>query len=176
MTALHHACQALEAGECDTAIVAGINLILSPTTSTSMSTSQALSPSGLCRTFDADADGYGRGEAVNAILIKRLDDALQNSDPIRAVIRATAINSDGMSAAIGVPRALGQEKVIRKAYEKAAIDDFSQTAFFECHGTGTQKGDVAETSVVAKVFEKGILMGSVRLALRLPLTIINVQY
>ncbi|KAJ5161517.1 type I iterative polyketide synthase, partial [Penicillium capsulatum] len=162
MTALHHACQAIDAGECEMAVVAGVNLILTPTTSNSISSYGALSPSGLCKTFDESANGYGRGEAVNAILIKKLDRAIQSEDPVRGIIRATAINSDGKSAMMGVPRAEGQEKVIRMAYEKAAISDFSQTAFFECHGTGTQKGDVTETSVVAKLFDKGITMGSIK--------------
>lgn len=161
MTALHHACQAVESGECEMAMVAGVNLILSPTTSNSISAYGALSPDGLCKTFDSSADGYGRGEGVNAILIKKLDLAVQNEDPIRAVIRATAINSDGNSPMPGVPRPESQETLIRMAYEKAAIEDFSQTAFFECHGTGTQKGDVIEASVIAKIFEKGIMMGSV---------------
>jgi acyl transferase domain-containing protein len=161
MTALHHACQAVESGECALAVVAGVNLILTPTTSTSISAYGALSPDGLCKTFDSSADGYGRGEGVNAILIKRLDLALQKEDPVRAVIRATAINSDGNSPMVGVPRPESQEILIRRAYEKAGIDDLSKTGFFECHGTGTQKGDVVETSVIAKVFEKGILMGSV---------------
>ncbi|KAJ5888153.1 type I iterative polyketide synthase [Penicillium taxi] len=162
MIALHTACEAIKAGECDAAIVAGTNLILTPTTSTVMFDYKALSPSGICKTFDADADGYGRGEAINAVLIKKLDDALQRDDPVRAVIRATAINSDGKVAMAGVPRAEGQEQVIRLAYTKAGIDDFSQTGLFECHGTGTQKGDVIETSVVANVFRDGILMGSVK--------------
>ncbi|KAJ5217474.1 type I iterative polyketide synthase [Penicillium citrinum] len=143
MTALHHACQAVESDECEMAVVAGVNLILTPTTSTSISAYGALSPDGLCKTFDESADGYGRGEGVNAILIKKLDLALLKEDPIRAVIRATAINSDGNSP-------------------HAGIDDFSKTGFFECHGTGTQKGDVIETSVIAKVFDKGILMGSTK--------------
>jgi acyl transferase domain-containing protein len=161
MTALHMACEAIKAGECDSAVVAGTNLILTPTTSTTMSDYKALSPSGICKTFDADADGYGRGEAINAVFIKNLDDALQRSDPVRAVIRATAINSDGKVAMTGEPRAEGQEQVIRSAYRKAGINDFSETGFFECHGTGTQKGDVIETSVVASVFTDGIIMGSV---------------
>ncbi|KAJ5097819.1 type I iterative polyketide synthase [Penicillium argentinense] len=162
MTALHHACQAVDSGECEMAVVAGVNLILTPTTSTSMSAYGAISPSGLCKTFDASADGYGRGEAVNAIFIKRLEAAMQGEDPVRAVIRATGINSDGNSPMVGVPRPETQERLIRTVYEKAAIGDFSQTAFFECHGTGTQKGDVIETSVIAKIFKNGLLMGSVK--------------
>ncbi|CAG8370997.1 unnamed protein product [Penicillium salamii] len=162
MTALHEACQAIKSGECDSAIVAGTNLILTPTTSITMSDYGALSVSGMCKTFDAAADGYGRGEAVNAVFIKKLDVALEENDPVRAVIRATAINSDGRAPMAGVPRAEGQEQVIRSAYRKAGIDDLSQTGFFECHGTGTQKGDVIETSVVANLFKKGIHIGSVK--------------
>lgn len=126
-----------------------------------MSDHGGLSPSGICKSFDADADGYSRGEAVNAIFIKRLDDAVQGNDPIRAVIRATACNADGHAGMTGAPRAKGQEQVIRKAYQKAGICDFSQTAFFECHGTGTQKGDIVETSVIANIFQDGMIIGSV---------------
>ncbi|KAJ6131201.1 hypothetical protein N7523_001661 [Penicillium sp. IBT 18751x] len=163
MVALHEACQALYTGECTSAIIAGSNLILTPTMTKSISENMVLSPSGLCRTFDAAADGYGRGEAINAVYIKPLADALRAGDPIRSIIRSTAVNCDGRTPGITTPGSEAQERLIRHAYHKAGIDDFSQTAFFECHGTGTIAGDTAETSVVAKVFGKdGIYIGAVK--------------
>lgn len=163
MVGLHEACQAIYSGECSSAVVAGTNLIFAPTMTTTMSENMVLSPSGMCKTFDEKADGYGRGEAINAIFIKPLDEAIRNNDPIRAVIRATSTNCDGKTPSITTPGSLSQERLIRKAYKKAHIDNISQTAFFECHGTGTTIGDTAEASVVAKLFgTDGTIMGSVR--------------
>lgn len=120
-----------------------------------------VSPTGTCKTFDASADGYARGEAINMIYIKKLSDAVEAGDPIRAVIRATAANSDGRTTGVTNPSPEAQEALIRRAYDVAGIRDFSQTAFVECHGTGTQVGDPLETAAVAKVFgEKGVLITS----------------
>lgn len=166
MVGMHEACQALYTNECSSAIVAGTNLILTPTFTAAGSNNFVLSPSGLCRTFDAAADGYGRGEAINAIYLKPLEDALLNGDPVRAVIRSTAVNCDGRTPGITTPGSKAQEQLIRRTYQKACIDDFQQTAFFECHGTGTIAGDTAETSVVAKLFqERGIYIGAVCISL-----------
>ena len=162
MTALHDACQALYSGECNAAVVAGANLLFTPTTGRTLLDYRATSPDGICRTFDANANGYGRGEAVNALLIKRLDHALQDGDAVRAVIRATAVNADGKQEVHGAPRAKAQEELIRRAYAKAHIEDFSQTAFFECHGTGTQKGDKTEVTTIGNVFPNGVMIGAVR--------------
>ncbi|KAF7189209.1 Highly reducing polyketide synthase gloL [Pseudocercospora fuligena] len=162
MTALHSACQALYSDECSAAIVAGSSLNLTPTLTDSLAVYRAVSAGGICKTFDADANGYGRGEAVNAILIKKLDDAMRDGDAIRAVIRATATNSDGRQEVSGAPKEEAQESVIRKAYAKAGIQDFSKTAFVECHGTGTQKGDTTEAAAIASVFTDGIMIGAVK--------------
>ncbi|KAE8368107.1 hypothetical protein BDV27DRAFT_154279 [Aspergillus caelatus] len=165
MVGLHEACQAIYTGECSSAIVAGTNLIMSPTMTTTMSENLVLSSSGICRTFDAAADGYGRGEAINAVYIKPLDDALANADPIRAIIRSTAVNCDGKTPSITTPGSKAQERLVRRAYKKAHIegDDIHKTAFFECHGTGTIAGDTAETTGVANIFgEKGIYIGAVK--------------
>lgn len=166
MVGLHEACQALYTGECDSAIVGGVNLILAPTMTSSMCETMVLSPSGITRAFDRDADGYGRGEAVNAVYIKPLEEAIRQGDPIRAVIRSTATNCDGRTPNMVTPGPEAQERLIKRAYMKAGIDDLSQTAFFECHGTGTVAGDTAETSVVARLFhDRGIYIGSVCLSL-----------
>ncbi|KAE8391137.1 thiolase-like protein [Aspergillus alliaceus] len=117
--ALHEACQSVASGECSSAIVAGANMILTPTMSTCMSDGAVLSPDGESKTFDADANGFARGEGVNAVCIKRLDDVLRYGDPIRAVIRSTASNSDGKRGLIGIPSQEAQEDLIRKAYQRA---------------------------------------------------------
>ncbi|PYI03858.1 putative polyketide synthase [Aspergillus sclerotiicarbonarius CBS 121057] len=163
LVAVHEACQSLAAGVCSAAIVAGCNLILSPTMTASLSSNMILSSSGVCRTFDANADGYGRGEAINAVYLKRLDRAVQANDPIRAVIRSTAVNFDGKTANITAPSVRSQESLIRSAYQRAGIDDPSETAFVECHGTGTVAGDAVETTAVANCFQpRGVVIGGVK--------------
>ncbi|KAJ5762471.1 polyketide synthase [Penicillium nucicola] len=128
-----------------------------------MSGNLVLSPSGICKTFDAEADGYGRGEAVNAIYLKRLDDALRSNDPIRAVIRSTSVNCDGKTSNITNPSTQAQAKLIRAAYKRAGIEDPSLTAFVECHGTGTVAGDAAECSAIENVVgARGTVIGAVK--------------
>lgn len=162
MIALHEACESIHSGDSCGAIVAGTNLILSPTMTATMSDNGVMSPTGTCRTFDAKADGYGRGEAVNALYIMRLEDAIRDRNPIRAVIRATTTNSDGKTPSITTPGSNSQEALVRRAYEKADIQDMAQTGFFECHGTGTVAGDTAEASAVANLFKgKGVIIGAV---------------
>lgn len=161
LVALNQACQALEMGDCTSAVVAGSNLIFSPTIGMQGAALSVFSPSGISKSFDASADGYGRGEAVNAVLIKRLGDAIRDGDPIRAVIRSTMVNCDGRSPGITTPSAEAQEKLIFGAYQKASIGDISQTAFVECHGTGTLAGDPIECSAISKIFPKGVYIGSV---------------
>ncbi|KAL4948409.1 hypothetical protein BDW69DRAFT_92795 [Aspergillus filifer] len=164
LMALHAACQALYAGECSSAVVGGCNIILSPRMTTTMSELGVLSPQGHCRSFDARADGYARGEAVNAIHIKRLSHALRDGDPIRSVIRSVCINSDGPRTPIYIPSPKSHELLIRRSHQLAGITDLSQTAMIECHGTGTMVGDIQEGRAVAKVFGElgGILIGSVK--------------
>ncbi|KAF4208764.1 hypothetical protein CNMCM8927_008713 [Aspergillus lentulus] len=162
-SALHEACQALQTGSCSSAIVAGTNMLLTPSMSVTMSDNMVLSPDGLCKTFDANANGYARGEAVNAVYIKTLEEAIADGDPIRAVIRATSANYDGRTAKIFAPDIAGQERLIRKAYERAQIDNIAETAFVECHGTGTRRGDMVEATAIAQTFHPhGVHIGSVK--------------
>ncbi|KAF7950064.1 hypothetical protein EAE96_007365 [Botrytis aclada] len=116
----------------------------------SMKTAHSLS--GRCHTFDAKADGYIKAEAVNAVILKRLDDALRDGDPIRAIIRGIATNSDGRTPGIASPSSEAQAMAIRAAYANAGISDFSATSYLECHGTGTQAGDPIEVKGAASVF------------------------
>ncbi|OJZ83788.1 hypothetical protein ASPFODRAFT_73203 [Aspergillus luchuensis CBS 106.47] len=163
LVALHQACLSLERGECSAAIVAGYNILLAPTMNLVMSAKGVLSPDGSCKSFDAAADGYARGEAVNAIYIKPLKDALRDGNPIRAVIRGTAVNSDGKTSGITVPSGTAQQDVIQRAYRAAGINDLSRTGFVECHGTGTSVGDPIEVMAIADTFgTQGMYIGSVK--------------
>ena len=162
MIGLHLACQALYLGDCSSAVVCGANLIITPTMTIAMSEQGVLSPTGSCNTFDASADGYSRGEAINGIYIKKLSDAIRDGNPIRAIIRSTSTNSDGKTQGIACPSVQSHESMIRQAYKAARIDDFSQTAFVECHGTGTPVGDPLEAQAVANVFgDHDVFIGSV---------------
>lgn len=98
----------------------------------------ASSLSGRCHTFDIKADGYIKAEGVNAVILKRLSDAIRDGDPIRAVIRGSATNSDGRTPGIASPSSEAQATAIRAAYANAGISDLSGTNYLECHGTGTQ--------------------------------------
>ncbi len=163
LLALHEACLAINANQCKSAIVGGANLIMAPGMTTSMTEQGVLSPDGSCKTFSADANGYARGEAINAIYIKPLSAALADGNPVRAVIRATATNSDGKTPGISCPSTEAHEALIRQAYRNAGIDDLSETAFVECHGTGTPVGDPIEANAVGRVFSKsGVYIGSVK--------------
>lgn len=137
LTALHDACQAIYSGECESAIVACANIIYSPRTTFTMQEQGVLSPGALCRTFDADADGYARGEAVSAVYVKKLSDAVRDGDPVRSVIRSTCVNAGGRSSTLTAPNTAAHEALIRRGHELAGISDLSRTAMVECHGTGT---------------------------------------
>ncbi|RYP90773.1 hypothetical protein DL770_003106 [Monosporascus sp. CRB-9-2] len=160
---LNEACASIQRGICEGAIVAGCTLIMAPGTTQSMTEKGILSPEGSCKSFSADADGYARGEAVVAIYIKPLDAAIRDGNPVRAVIRAAMSNSDGKTQGITQPNGEAHEAMIRKAYKLAGITDFSKTAYFECHGTGTAVGDPIETGAVANIFgDAGIHITSVK--------------
>ncbi|KFZ23643.1 hypothetical protein V502_01879 [Pseudogymnoascus sp. VKM F-4520 (FW-2644)] len=164
LIAFHQGCEAIQSGSCNSAIVAGTNLIMAPSMTIAMTEQGVLSPDGTCKTFDATADGYARGEAINAIYIKKLSDAIRDGDPVRAVIRATASNADGKTSGMSVPSLESHEAMIRHAYKVAGISDHSRTAFVECHGTGTAVGDPLEVGAIANVFggQKGVYIGSVK--------------
>ncbi|KAH6974491.1 hypothetical protein BKA56DRAFT_734049 [Ilyonectria sp. MPI-CAGE-AT-0026] len=160
---VNEACSAIQRGICDGAIVAGGNLILAPGTTQQMTEKGILSPEGSCKSFSADADGYARGEAFTAVFLKPLDAAIRDGNPIRAVIRAAVANSDGKTQGITQPNGAAHEAMIRLAYKQAGITEFSKTAYFECHGTGTAVGDPIETGAVANVFgDCGIHITSVK--------------
>ncbi|TGJ85565.1 hypothetical protein E0Z10_g3197 [Xylaria hypoxylon] len=163
--ALHQALNAIEMGDCDSAIVASANLIMSPELHIGAAKSGVLSPTGTCHTFDVSADGYGRAEGVNAIYVKRLSAALRDGNPIRAVIRGSALNASGRTPGISLPSGRMQEIVMRKAYHEAGLDP-SGTDYVECHGTGTPVGDPIEVEAVGACFSPRegfpLLIGSVK--------------
>ncbi|TVY85299.1 Reducing polyketide synthase DEP5 [Lachnellula suecica] len=149
--ALHNACNALRNKEAEGAIVGGVNLII--TVDQHMNTAKlgVLSPTSTCHTFDESADGYGRADAVGAVYLKRLSDAIRDGDPIRGVIRSSAVNSNGKVPAVGIthPNRDGQADVIAHAYKRGGNLDPRLTGYFECHGTGTAIGDPLEVHAVS---------------------------
>ena len=158
---LHLALQAIQQGEISSAIVCRTNLILAPGMTISMSLQMALSPEGSSKSFDASADGYARGEGVTALYIKRLDEAVRDKNPIRAVIRSSASNADGRTNGMALPNPEAHEIVIRQAYDSAGLD-MSETAMVEAHGTGTKVGDPLEVKAIAKCFgNHGLYLGAV---------------
>ena len=165
MVAMDAACKALASGDCESAIVGGTNLMLSPALSCVLGAHGVNSPDGRCRSFDANALGYGRAEAVSSLVLKRLDNAIKDGNPIRGVIRSSMCNADGKTNGITQPNTEAHEALIRGAYAAAGIseDEYSQTGFFECHGTGTAVGDPIEVNAVARVFGRdGMIIGSVK--------------
>lgn len=141
LAGLDVACRYLKTGEIDAAIIAASNLYLNPEHVMDIgAVGNAHSPTGLCHTFDISADGYVKAEAVSSIIIKRLSDAIRDGDPVRAVIRGSSTNSDGRTPGIASPSAEAQAVAIRAAYANAGITNLNDTAYLECHGTGTQAG------------------------------------
>lgn len=130
LVALHEACRALHSGDCCAAIVAGTSLIMGPATTAAMTQEGILSAEGSCKTFDAAADGFARAEAINAIYIKKLSDALTDGNPIRAVIRNTGTNSDGKSQGLMTPSSDAHEALIRKVYSNSGLTP-SETGYVE---------------------------------------------
>ncbi|KAJ5431497.1 Acyl transferase/acyl hydrolase/lysophospholipase [Penicillium cf. griseofulvum] len=151
-------------GYCEGAIVGGANLTMAPGMTTTMTEQGVILPDASCKSFSADSNGYARAEAISAIFIKPLADAIRDENPVRAIIRATACNGRGTGMGTHVPNDISHEAMIRRAYEVAGIADYSQSAFVECHGTGTQVGDPIETRAVGRVFgpSGGVLIGSVK--------------
>jgi len=151
LTGLHEACMALARGECTSAVVGGTSIITAPRMTIALTGQGVISPTGTCKTFDANADGYARGEGVSALYIKKLSDAVRDRDPIRAVIRSTCVNSDGKTSGLTMPSTESHEALIRRGHQVAGIHDYSKTAMIECHGTGTK---VCYTSSITKSLEK----------------------
>ncbi len=151
LVSLHLACQAIRAGECQSAVVGGVNCLLCHDSLGSMSSMGFLSPDGRSYTYDSRANGYGRGEGVACVLLKPLAKAIEDGDTIRAVIRNTGVNQDGKTPGITFPSSKAQAALIKRVYEQAGLNP-RDTSYVEAHGTGTQAGDPIEASALFEVF------------------------
>ncbi len=151
LVAVHQACRSLERGDCGLAVAGGVNLISSSWTAEMVTRTGALSPDGVCRPFDASANGYVRGEGAGLVLLKRLSDARRDGDTIVGLVLGSAINQDGRSAGLTAPSVLAQERVVRQALREAGVSP-ADIAYLEAHGTGTQLGDPIEVDALARVF------------------------
>jgi acyl transferase domain-containing protein/acyl carrier protein len=167
LVAVHEACRSLRAGESTLALVGGIQLNLSPRTFMAVSAFGALAPDGRCKTFDARANGYGRGEGGGVVVLKPLSRALADGDSIYCVIRGSAVNNDGASNGLTAPSPKAQERVLRDAYASAGIDP-ARVQYVELHGTGTPLGDPIEAGALGAVLgaarapERPLHVGSVK--------------
>ncbi|WP_342374538.1 acyltransferase domain-containing protein [Myxococcus stipitatus] len=160
LVAVHLACQSLRSGESTLALVGGVNLILLPEGMVTTCKSRMLAVDGRCKSFDAAADGYGRGEGCGMVVLKPLSRAMEEGDNILAVIRGTAVNQGGHSSDLTVPNGLAQQAVIRGALADAGLEP-SQVDFIEAHGTGTSLGDPIEMRALGAVFEPKKARGEV---------------
>jgi myxalamid-type polyketide synthase MxaE and MxaD len=150
LVAVHLACQALLREECSQAVAGGVSLILSPYGYVAMSKFGAMAPGGRCRTFDARAEGYVRGEGGGLVVLKPLRRALADGDRVMCVIRGSAVNNDGFSDGLKAPNPEAQRAVLREAYARACVAP-EHVHYVEAHGTGTALGDPIEAAALGAV-------------------------
>jgi 6-methylsalicylic acid synthase len=167
LVATHLACQSLRLGESTVALAAGVNLIVSPGLTLTLDAAGALAQDGRSKSFDAAADGYGRGEGCGVLVLKRLADARRDGDRILSVILGSAVNQDGRTNGIMAPSEVAQEHVLDRACRHAGIAPAS-VDYVEAHGTGTRLGDPLEAAALNAVYGAGrtpdtpCLIGSVK--------------
>jgi phthiocerol/phenolphthiocerol synthesis type-I polyketide synthase B len=167
LVAVHLACQSLRTGDADLALAAGVNLLLAPGVFRAFDQTGALSPTGACHTFDADADGFVRGEGCGVVVLKRLSDAVRDKDRLLAVVRGSAVNSDGRSNGMLAPNPAAQMAVLRTAYANAGVPP-RDVDYVETHGTGTLLGDPIEARALGTVLGRGrpeqspLLIGAIK--------------
>ncbi|WP_405090140.1 acyltransferase domain-containing protein [Micromonospora sp. NBC_01392] len=167
LVATHLATQALRDDECRIALVGGVNLIVSPGLTLTLQAAGATAPDGRCKPFDAEANGYGRGEGGGVLVLKRLDDAERDGDRILAVIRGSAVHQDGRTGGIMAPNGDAQRRLLAEACRRAGVDPAS-VDYVEAHGTGTRLGDPLEAGAMSAVYGSGrpagqpCLIGSVK--------------
>ena len=167
LVAIHHGRQSLLTGETNLAIVGGVNALYGPGLTKVLDKAGAVSPEGLCRSFDDESKGYGRGEGAGIVILKRMDDALKNEDNIIAVLKGSAVGQDGRTNGIMAPNGKAQELVAKKALDAAGIDPLS-VGYVEAHATSTPVGDPVEVTAMSNVYGKGrkaenpCLIGSIK--------------
>ena len=167
LAAIHLACQSLWAKETPLALAGGVSIIAAPGLTVALDAAGATSPDGRCKSFDASADGYGRGEGAGIIVLKRLADARRDGDRVLALIRGGAVHQEGKTNGIMAPSRAAQEHLLHRAYRAAGISA-ATIDYVEAHATGTQMGDLAEVAALAKVVGAGrsasrpCLIGSVK--------------
>ncbi|KAI1480090.1 ketoacyl-synt-domain-containing protein [Daldinia eschscholtzii] len=151
LAGIHLACNSLWRGDIDTAIAGGTNVLTNPDMTAGLDKGHFLSRTGNCKTFDDSADGYCRGEGVGTIIIKRLDDAIADKDPILGLILGAYTNHSAESESITRPHVGAQRAIFKKILNQGAVDPYS-IGYVEMHGTGTQAGDAGEMSSVLDTF------------------------
>ncbi|MGJ4928860.1 MupA/Atu3671 family FMN-dependent luciferase-like monooxygenase [Bradyrhizobium sp. HKCCYLS2038] len=166
LVSVHLACQALRNNECDIALAGGVNVMLVAEPTINLSRARMISPSGRCRTFDAAADGYTRGEGCGVIVLKRLSAAEADGDRILGLVRGSAVNQDGRSNGFTAPSGAAQRAVFRDALAAAGVTA-ADVGYVECHGTGTPLGDPIEVGSIGDVYgdrpaERPLALGAVK--------------
>ena len=149
LVALHEAAQAMARGEIELALVGGVSVMLVPESFIGLCKGRFLAPDGHCKTFDAAADGYARGEGAGVLVLKPLVDASRDHDRVYAVIRATGVNQDGRTAGITLPNAAAQAELIRRVTAESGLRP-EQIGYLEAHGTGTAVGDPLEMAAAGE--------------------------
>lgn len=152
LVALHHAIEALRSNSCDYAIVAGVNVATMLVKYISGSKAHLLSPTGSCKTFDKDADGYVPGEGAGVVLLQRLDDAVSDNNSISVILRGSSVNHVGTSVSLNSPSIASQKELIKAAIADADVEP-EQIGYIEAHGTGTSLGDPIEVEALKQTFE-----------------------
>jgi acyl transferase domain-containing protein len=153
LVSVHLACQSLRLGECNMALAGGVSLLLAPDSTIALSKAKMLDPDDRCKTFDAEAKGFVKGEGCGIIVLKRLSDALADNDNILGVIRGSAVNHNGRSSSLIAPNGLSQQAVIRGALENGGIDPTSVN-YVEVQGTSTALGEPIEVEALAAIYSK----------------------
>jgi phthiocerol/phenolphthiocerol synthesis type-I polyketide synthase C len=153
LSAMHIGVTAVQSGECEMAFVGGVNIILSPSVTMSLSKAGMMAPDGRCKAFDERANGYVRSEGAGLLLLKPLSRAKADGDAIYAVVRGSATNQDGRSSAISAPNGEAQQRVISSACEKAGILP-RDLDYVEAHGTGTAVGDPIEVNALGELLTR----------------------
>ncbi|SEH40710.1 non-ribosomal peptide synthetase [Magnetospirillum fulvum] len=151
LVALHRAIQAMRGGDCDMAVVGGVNTIVTPEAHINFAKAGMLSPDGRCKTFSAQANGYVRGEGVGMVVLKFLSEAERDGDPILALVRGSAVNHGGRANSLTAPNTAAQTDLLREAQARAGLDP-ATIGYIEAHGTGTPLGDPVEINALKAAF------------------------